>query len=237
MNTIKKVGCISLILTFLITLAISTSAQVIIPNLPESNLITTPSIITEINTKAEFEALSSEQNSATVIFEVNDEGNIIIEDLFTKTPAEIIALCTNTIPAFEVENETELEKLFSNIGDSLLDFFIVSTDYEILKTAREKNIYARGVLRISDIYKNEDGTYDLLKVRSDSNTASCHVVILPQEISNKTNTAYLQQLLMGVWVEAANGDYGTVAATLTGANGIITDQAKKNRNRIYREIQ
>ncbi len=61
-----------------------------------------------------------------------------------------------------------------------------------------------------------------MKIRGDANSVGCHVVILPEEISDKYHADYLERRLIGVWTTAPETEYGNMSAILSGANGIVT---------------
>ena len=132
-------------------------------------------------------------------------------------------MCGTVIPAFEVSSDAAAEAAVNNLKDAdVKDYFVISGDPAILRTAIDLSIWSRTVLRVTERYKTEDG-YDLMKIRGDANTAGCHVVILPEEISDRYHADYLQRRLIGVWATAPDADHGNMAAILSGGNGILTD--------------
>lgn len=139
------------------------------------------------------------------------------------TPVEISDLCGSIIPAFEVSTEAAMTAVTDKLDAAeIRDFFIVSENNEILHTAIDKSVWCRTVLRVTDAYKTADGSYDLMKIRGDANSVGCHVVILPEEISDRYHADYLERRLVGVWTTAPATEYGNMAAILSGGNGIIT---------------
>lgn len=214
------------VLAALLTLTIpvtAAAADIRFPEIAESNVFTAPALITEIDTKAELDALASTL-PATAVFTADDRGDLLFSDgSIAGTPDEISALCGNIIPAFEVSTEAALISVVDKLDIAgVKDFFIISESPELLRTALDKSVWCRTVLRVTDTFKTADGTYDLMKIRGTANTVGCHVVILPEEISDRYHTDYLQRRLVGVWTTAPDTEYGNMAAILSGGNGMIT---------------
>lgn len=214
-------GILAVLLTTLPVTA--AAADIRFPEIAESNVFTAPALITEIDTKAELDALSSTL-PATAIFTADDSGNILFSDgTAAGTPAEISALCGSIIPAFEVATEAAMNAVADNLDAAgIKDFFIISENTAVLRAAIDKSVWCRTVLRVTDAYKTADGFYDLMKIRGDANTAGCHVVILPEEISDRYHADYIERRLVGVWTTAPAAEYGTMAGILSGGNGMIT---------------
>ncbi len=225
MKSIRKILSATLAAIMMATLAVSASAaeEIKIPAALESNVFTAPTLVTEIGTQEQLDAIATTVPD-TAIFKVNDEGKAVLNDgTVLGTATEVNALVGNTIPAFEVSTAEALNAVVADLnGSSLKDFFIVSENTELLHTAIDSYIWCRTVLRVNDSYKNEDGSYDLMKIRGDANSVGCHVVILPAEISDRYNADYLERRLIGVWTTAPDTEYGNMSAILSGGNGIIT---------------
>ena len=214
------------VLAALLTLTLpvtAAAADIRFPEIAESNVFTAPALITEIDTQAELDALASTL-PATAVFTADDRGDLLFSDgTVAGTPSEISALCGSIIPAFEVSTEASLTSLTDKLDIAeIKDFFIVSENPDLLRAAIDKSIWCRTVLRVNDTFKTADGSYDLMKIRGTANSAGCHVVILPEEISDRYHADYLQRRLIGVWTTAPAAEYGNMAAILSGGNGIIT---------------
>lgn len=214
------------VLAALMTLTLpvtAAAADIRFPEIAESNVFTAPALITEIDTKAELDALASTL-PATAVFTADDRGDLLFADgSIAGTPDEISAICGNIIPAFEVSTEAALTSVVDKLDIAgVKDFFIISESPELLRTAIDKSVWCRTVLRVTDTFKTADGTYDLMKIRGTANSVGCHVVILPEEISDRYHTDYLQRRLVGVWTTAPDTEYGNMAAILSGGNGMIT---------------
>ena len=224
MKLTQKLLSAALASLLLFSLPVSAAAADIrFPEIAESNVFTAPTLITEVDTKAELDALSSTLPT-TAVFTANDSGDILFADgTVAGTPVEISDLCGSIIPAFEVSTEAAMTAVTDKLDAAeIRDFFIVSENNEILHTAIDKSIWCRTVLRVTDAYKTADGSYDLMKIRGDANSVGCHVVILPEEISDRYHADYLERRLVGVWTTAPATEYGNMAAILSGGNGIIT---------------
>ncbi len=224
MKVIKKISSFLLTAIAVSTMAICVRADILTTEIPSSNLFTTPTIVTEIDTEAELGALANTAPN-TAIFAVNDEGQAVLADgTVVGTAAATVGICGDTIiPAFEVSSEAAVNAVIANLDENnVQDFFLVSDDPALLRIGLDNDIWARGVLRVGDSYRGDDGTYDLMAVRGDANASGCHVVILPEEASNRQNAYYLERRLIGVWTTAPQTEYGQMAAILSGSNGIVT---------------
>ena len=166
------------------------------PEPAESNVFTAPALVTAVDTQAELDALSVTLPD-TAVFSVSDAGEVVLADgTVVGTAAETAALCGTVIPAFEVSSEAAVQAAVNGLKDAdIKDYFMISDDPAILRTAIDLSIWSRTVLRVTDRYKTEDG-YDLMKIRGDANAAGCHVVILPEEISDRYHADYLQRRLI-----------------------------------------
>ncbi len=205
-------------------LPVNTAAEELrFPEPAESAVFTAPALVTAVDTKAELDALS-EVLPDTAVFRLNDAGEAVLADgTVIGTAAETAVLCGTVIPAFETSSDAAVQAAVNGLKDAeIKDYFIISEDPAILRTAIDLSIWSRTVLRVTERYKTEEG-YDLMKVRGDANAAGCHVVILPEEISDRYHADYLQRRLIGVWTVAPDADYGNMAAILSGGNGILTE--------------
>lgn len=194
------------------------------PEPAESAVFTAPALVTVIDTQAELDTLSAVLPD-TAVFRLNDAGEAVLADgTVIGTAAETAALCGTVIPAFETDSDAAVQAAVNALKDAdIKDYFVISEDPAVLRTAIDFSIWSRTVLRVTEQYKTEDG-YDLMKVRGDANAAGCHVVILPEEISDRYHADYLQRRLIGVWTVAPEADYGNMAAILSGGNGILTEE-------------
>lgn len=206
-----------------VSMTVSVSADILSAEIADSNVFTAPTLVTEVDTQTELDALAATLPN-TAIFQTNDNGEAVLADgTVIGTGTEIAAFCGNVIPAFEVSTEAAVNAVVQNLDDGdVQDYFIVSENNALLDIAINKSVWSRTVLRVTDAYKTDDGSYDLMKIRGDANSVGCHVVILPEEISDRYHADYLERRLIGVWTTAPGTEYGTMAAILSGGNGIVT---------------
>ncbi len=201
----------------------ASAADLVMPALTDSNVFTAPTLVTPIDDQADVDAIAADL-PATAIFRTDDNGNTILADgTVLTTAAESAVFCGNVIPAYEVKTEAAVRATVDNlIAGDIKDYFIIAEDIALLDIAINQNIWSRTVLRVSDTYKNADGSYDLMKIRGDANSVGCHVVILPEEISDRYHADFLERRLIGVWTTAPDTEYGTMKGILSGGNGMIT---------------
>lgn len=206
-----------------VSMTVSASADILMTEIADSKVFTAPTLVTEVDTQAELDALTAALPN-TAIFQTNDNGEAVLSDgTVIGTGTEIAALCGNVIPAFEVSTEAAVNAVIQNLDDGdVQDYFIISENTALLDIAINKSTWSRTVLRVTDVYKNADGTYDLMKVRGDANSVGCHVVILPEEISDRYHADYLERRLIGVWTTVPDTEYGNMAGILSGGNGMVT---------------
>ena len=201
----------------------SAAEELRFPEPAESAVFTAPALVTVIDTQAELDSLASVCPD-TAVFRLNDAGEAVLADgTVVGTAAETAVLCGTMIPAFETNSDAAVQAAVNSLKDAdIKDYFVISEDPAVLRTAIDLSIWSRTVLRVTDRYKTAEG-YDLMKVRGDANAAGCHVVLLPEEISDRYHADYLQRRLIGVWTVAPEAEYGNMAAILSGGNGILTE--------------
>ncbi len=192
------------------------ASGIIMTEIADSNVFTAPTLVTMVEDQADADALAKDLPN-TAIFKADDSGNTLLG-----TASETAVFCGNVIPAFEVATEAAVKATVANLEKSkIIDYFIVAEDTKLLDLAIGESTWARTVLRVNDTYKTADG-YDLMKIRGDANAVGCHVVILPEEISDRSHADYLQRRLIGVWTTAPATEYGVMKGILSGGNGLVT---------------
>lgn len=184
-----------------------------------SNLVTTPSIVTRANTADDLAALST-ATPATVILDFADgkAAGVSIGDAMKQ-------VSPNSMPAFRVESQAALDNLLVQLDIlSIKDYFVMSSDINLLKQAVDADTNARGIYDCTGMTAFSDA--DLFKIRQTANANFLRVVLLPESAATRENVYYLQRLLITVWVDGGADDSTTdlVRMITSGANGIVTQK-------------
>lgn len=188
----------------------------------KSNLQNTPSMVTNISTKAQLDALS--QNSpATAILTFKD-GKLALDQEISLGDA-LASIFPHTIPAFRVESLADAQTLMKQTAAySLNDYFILSSQPEIITYAVEQDSKARGILDYSALSARNMTDADLYAIRAAANTCYARVVLLPEWMADTETVEYLRKLLVTVWLSGGEQDTDTelVQMITSGAHGIVT---------------
>ena len=197
---------------------------------PTSNVVLPASIVTNVTTAEELNALTAlveKANNgqkdvilpATAIFKA--KGSQVLSG--AKSYAEAIAaLGGRVIPAFYVEDSATVTELMAYLTSSgyVTDALVISADASLLRSARDASAYVRVALDFSQKSPEE---LDLSSVRSATNASGARICILPDTMATKSNVEFLQRLLMTVWIQSTNDSIVPLMTDITsGANGIIT---------------
>lgn len=131
-----------------------------------------------------------------------------------------------TIAVLEVKDIQVLEalKLFSKTQD-ISDITLLSKNEEILKSAHQLVPQVRTALDLS-AEKLKDSQQTLSNILRRTNQAYARIVILPENLANKSSISFIQRHLMTVWMKSSTSQVQDVAYILTsGVNGVITTQS------------
>ena len=189
---------------------------------PESNLNTTPAIMSYINSAADLDGIMK-NSPATAIAKINKDGNIVAADGSTICGIEeyVEKLDKKVIAGFMPEDKAAIDKIKDYITSSGMDDVTVfSDDLTLIKYARSAHKMIRTAV-IFDDTALEEGT--LMDIRETVNGSGSRVAILPPSLATKENVTALQKLLITVWTftEGEESDSALMKLVLSGASGII----------------
>lgn len=185
----------------------------------ESNLIAPPTIVTRAAAANDLAGLDT-ASPATVIVDFADgkaAGVTLAEAMKQIIP--------DSIPAFRVETQADAEALMQQIAMlSIKDYFVMTSNPDIIAYAVDKDTNARGILDYTGFTKKDFTEEDLYTFRRAANSCFARVVLLPEWMADTETVAYLQKLLITVWVDGGTDDTTTelVQMITSGANGIVT---------------
>lgn len=186
-----------------------------------SNLNISPSMVFEIKTSADLESILTNSPSSAIA-SVDSSLNILDENGNTiSTVSQFIAkLSDKVIPVFRPKDLSAAESVAKYTSENLItDSFIISSDAEIIKKAREIDSKMRGILDFS-----ESTSLDILEVRKNTNKAMASICLLPSKLADAENVAKLHALAATVWVKSDGNSLEEMVRCITsGAYGILTD--------------
>ncbi len=185
----------------------------------ESNLIAAPTVATRAASADALAALKSASPAVVIVDFTNGKaaGVSVGEAMKQFFP--------NSIPAFRVETQADAEALMQQIAIlSLRDYFVMTSSPDIIKYAVETDTNARGILDCTEMKEGALTEDALYSIRATANHSYARVVLLPEWMADTETVAYLQKLLITVWVDGGEDDTTTelVQMITSGANGIIT---------------
>lgn len=195
----------------------------------ESNLTTTPTIVSYINTKADFDNVLT-NSPATAMFYINTNGDITdiagskiatLDDVFVKTDNKVIA-------GFIPEDKQAVTKLVTYLKSKKADDVMLATsDKELAKYARTSYKTMRTAIIIDENHATDNE--GLMQIREDVNASLAKIAILPYNMAKKELVSYLQERLITVWVSSPENETEpqSIAMILSGANGIVVSNRKQ----------
>ena len=198
---------------------------------PQTNIVGDISMIREVGSKAEMEAMVSAKNlPATAIYTINSK----LEALDDKgaafaTVAEILtAHDYKIIPAFRVADKATADQLVKYLKNiRFYDCLVVSSDPTVIKSFRTTLPQVTGVIDYTETYKDAaDLTEEqLLDIRRSIKIYNGTVALLPAALCNNEDVQYLYNRQVNVWAKASDEPSVTEQyhALLSGAIGVVSD--------------
>ena len=194
---------------------------------PDTSIALAPSVVSEVGSSEDYNALIEGNLPATIIFHVNSKLEVTDEagKAMASLSSAIEKLNEKVIPAFRVKDEATIQPLIQYLKKiNLEDAFVLSDQPELVKKAREAYPIIRGIIEypVSGQLSEEQ----LMEIRRTTNSNLAKIILLPESAASRENVTYLQKKLMTVWVkedkEATYVDFHKMITA--GANGIVTDQ-------------
>ena len=189
---------------------------------PKSNIILTPAMVSYVDSAATLADIQKNSPAVAVLYvnsalEVTDAAGAKIttlEDALAKLDGKII-------PAFYIKDDATFTALKTYLGkEKMFDFYLMSDNAEVLKSARKKYPTSFGILDCTGRTISTEA--DLIAVRDDANTSYAKVVLLPESAITYDNVQFLQKLIMTVWSKTADTKASYLKAITAGVNGMVT---------------
>ena len=199
---------------------------------PQTNIVGDISMIREINSKAEMDAMTSAKAlPATAIYTVNSKLEVLdaegkafatVDEIFAAHDCKIIS-------AFRVSDKAAADALLKHLKDiRFYDCFVVSKDPAIVKDFRTVLPQVSGVIDYTEVYENalELPSTDIRRSMKENNGT---VALLPDagHVSH-TQVQYLYDRQVNVWILSSDGpgELMQYRSLLSGAIGVVSDQTE-----------
>ena len=198
---------------------------------PKTNIVGDISMIREVSSKAEMDAMTSAKDlPATAIYTVNSKLEALdTEGKVFATVAEILAAHDyKIIPAFRVADKATADALSKHLKDiRFYDVMVVSADPAVVKDFRTTLPQVTAVIDYTETYKDAaDLTEEqLLDIRRSIKMNNGTVALLPAALCNNEDVQYLYNRQVNVWAKASDEPSVTEQyhALLSGAIGVVSD--------------
>ncbi len=198
---------------------------------PKTNIVGDISMIREVNSKAEMDAMTSAKAlPATAIYTVNSKLEALdAEGKAFATVAEILtAHDYKIIPAFRVADKATADALSKHLKDiRFYDVMVVSADPAVVKDFRTTLPQVTAVIDYTETYKDAaDLTEEqLLDIRRSIKMNNGTVALLPAALCCNEDVQYLYNRQVNVWAKASDEPSVTEQyhALLSGAIGVVSD--------------
>ena len=198
---------------------------------PKTNIVGDISMIREVNSKAEMDAMTSAKAlPATAIYTVNSKLEALdAEGKAFATVAEILAAHDYKIlPAFRVADKATADALVKHLKDiRFYDAMVISADPAVVKDFRTTLPQVTAVIDYTETYKDAaDLTEEqLLDIRRSIKMNNGTVALLPAALCRNEDVQYLYNRQVNVWAKASDEPSVTEQyhALLSGAIGVVSD--------------
>ena len=198
---------------------------------PKTNIVGDISMIREVNSKAEMDAMTSAKAlPATAIYTVNSKLEALdAEGKAFATVAEILtAHDYKILPAFRVADKATADALSKHLKDiRFYDAMVVSADPAVVKDFRTTLPQVTAAIDYTETYKDATDLTEeqLLDIRRSVKMNNGTVALLPAALCRNEDVQYLYNRQVNVWAKAS--DDPSVAeqyhALLSGAIGVVSD--------------
>ena len=188
---------------------------------PESNVVLEPSLITEVSTTAQLQALETTL-PAIAIFDLEMNAGelcVVLDRGYVKLTD--VNICERVIPAFVIETSPVEEAFCKYLATlNMRDLYIISSSPGTIKNIRAKfsDVYA--------MYQTSGNVYDAEVLRSRVIECGARGAIVDSSIATRDYVSYLQDRYLVVWQRVTEKDISAVTAINNGVLGLITPDVK-----------
>lgn len=198
---------------------------------PQTNIVGDISVIREVNSKAELDAVATAQKKpATALYTIDQNLNALdAEGKAFATVAEIFTAHDQTVlAAFRVADKASADALTKYLKSiRFYDCLVVSPDPAVIKNMLTALPQVSRVIDYTETYKDKTALTeeDCLDIRRSLKTNNGHVAILPAALCDNATVQYLYNRQVNVWAKASDNptEAEQYDALLSGAIGVISD--------------
>ena len=219
--------------------ALESSEQIVSCYQANTSLINAPTVVTEIHTAQELDAVKqSDAKPSNIIVSFDKDANIvdksgeIISDFATLHKSELGA---QVLFMVRIESEESADAFIEMITKNyyVLDIAIISTKPELINRVKSASgcSHVRGAIEYT-------GRADLYRIVKTTQENQAIVAVIPQSMATITNVRYIQARLKTVWVRVTDdsgillnecinsGAYGIVTSDYAKAYGVLSEYKK-----------
>ena len=198
---------------------------------PKTNISGDISMIREIGSKAEMDAMVAAKNlPATAIYTVNSKLELLDAEgkAFGAVADVFVAHDYKILPAFRVADKAAADAVIKYLKDiRFYDCLLISADPAVIKAARTTLPQVSGVIDYTETYKDvaDLSEEQLLDIRRSIKINNASVAILPTGLCRNEDVQYLYNRQVNVWAKSTDtpNEAEQYAAILSGAIGVISD--------------
>ncbi len=204
---------------------------------PKTNIAGGIAFAEYIDSTEKFEAFFKKQiKPAVAVFYVDADlnltdrsgavlGALSLENLQTADDGTVI-------PAFYVKDSETAANILAVLEEKKYqDYYIMSDDPAVVKSARTMQNLCRGIIDFSEKYKGKDDLMheEIVELRKTVISNLAHVVVLPECVASKEDISEMCKLQLTPWVMANKGlssKKDALYLLLSGAYGVISDNTE-----------
>ncbi len=198
---------------------------------PQTKIVGDISMIREVNSKAELDAVTSATaKPATAIYSIDKDLNVLdAEGKVFSTVADVLAAHNQTVlAAFRVADKTTADALVKYLKSiRFYDCLVISADPAVIQGMLSALPQVSRVIDYTETYKDASTLTeeDCLAIRRSLKTNNGHVAILPAALCDNASVQYLYNRQVNVWTKASDAptEAEQYDALLSGAIGVISD--------------
>ncbi|KNY26750.1 S-layer homology domain-containing protein [Pseudobacteroides cellulosolvens] len=199
----------------------------------DTKIAMAPTIVSEINSREDFDRIVSNGLAATAILSINNNLEVLENNsnsVIGTVSTMYEAMKSRVIPAFRVNDADSAKAIAEFLKNNMIeDAFVVSKNPALVKQAREIYTFVRGIVEFDNL-SSSASTDELMNVMNTVNRSLSKVAVIPEDGATRYNIKFLQQRLITVWPKETISDNSSLDIKLValhniitaGANGIVT---------------
>lgn len=209
--------------------ALERSEEIVSCYQADTSLINAPTVVTEIQTAEELNAIkASTEKPSNLIVSFDENANVVDKngEIISDFPAlHKEEIGSQVIFMVRIESEESANAFIKMINETyyVLDIAVISTNPELIKKIKTASgcSHVRGAIE----YTKKTDLYRIVKTTQENEAI---VAVIPQEMATIKNVRYIQARFKTVWVKVAD-DSGILLNECinSGAYGIVTKDYQK----------